>query len=463
MPGGQPGIKETKSWLSRIQESFTGLVFGLILTAGTVIGLFWNEGRAVTTTRSLDEGASLVVSVDAARVDPANGGKFVHVTGDLETSSPLLDDTFGVAATAVRMERRVEMFQWDENKETETNSNMGGSQTKTTRYTYERKWSSQPIDSSRFKQSATHSNPPMRFKSSSLTADNATLGAFRPGRAALEKLRATTPLPVPSQQLPDLKTRHGSNVQINDGTIYFGADPANPRVGDLRITYRIMAPGPASFMGSQSGTDLTPYATKGGDRLLLVKPGILSADQMIQSAHSANAILTWILRAVCLLIMWLGFYLLLRPIVVLADVVPVLGSILGAGGAVVALMLTLIIAPVTIAVAWFWYRPLVSIAVLAAGFAMAYWVRNRGTKSGPAPTPSTPANEPRGRQPQPKASFLSQPLQTAQVNRPVASAAIQRTVSTRPISAAPLQRTAVARTRGSIVQPRQASQSSGKR
>ena len=35
-------------------------------------------------------------------------------------------------------------------------------------------------------------------------------------------------------------------------------------------------------------------------------------------------------------------------------------------------MLTAIVAPVVIAMAWFWYRPLVSVAVLAVGFVLAY-------------------------------------------------------------------------------------------
>jgi hypothetical protein len=455
-PGDSYTETETKSWGSRIQESLSGLVFGVVLAGGTILGLFWNEGRAVTTTRSLDEGAGLVVAANAARVDPANSGKFVHVTGDLKTAQPLVDDMFGVSAAAIRMERKVEMYQWHEDKETETNSNFGGSQTKSTRYTYERKWSSRRIDSSRFKQSATHTNPPMRFQSRAFTADDASLGAFSPGRVALEKLPTTTPWPVPSLLAADLKGRHGGDAQINDGMIYLGTDPANPRIGDVRITFRIMVPGPASFMGQQSGTALMPYATQSGDRLLLVKPGIMSADQMFQSAHTANAIFTWLLRTVCVLLMWLGFYLLLRPIVVLADVVPLLGSIIGAGGALIALILTLVIAPITIAVAWFWYRPLVSLAILAAGLTLAYWVRSRNATSAPTPTPSAP----RGHEPTPKASFLSQPQRLPQVNRPVALPAVQRQASVRPVAsmrpvAMPAPRSAVPRTRGSIVQPRQ--------
>ena len=50
----------------KLVGSIVGFIFGLLLLAASSIGLFWNEGRAVTTARSLDEGAHQVVSVPAA-------------------------------------------------------------------------------------------------------------------------------------------------------------------------------------------------------------------------------------------------------------------------------------------------------------------------------------------------------------------------------------------------------------
>ena len=50
-------------WLSRIVESIKGVLVGLVLIIVSIIVLFWNEGRAVRTARSLEEGAKVVVSV----------------------------------------------------------------------------------------------------------------------------------------------------------------------------------------------------------------------------------------------------------------------------------------------------------------------------------------------------------------------------------------------------------------
>src|SRR5665647_2872823 len=82
--------------------------------------------------------------------------------------------------------------------------------------------------------------------------------------------------------------------------------------------------------------------------------------------------LTWLLRAVGVFVMFIGFALVLFPLSVIADFVPFIGSIVGAGALLVALVCTFVLAPALIAVAWLWYRPLISVAVLAVGLGVAY-------------------------------------------------------------------------------------------
>src|SRR5262245_47481118 len=171
----------TKSWGSRLGDSIKGVLFGLVLIAGSGIFLFWNEGRAVQTQRSLTEGASLVVSVDPARVDPTNDGKLIHVSGDLKPGAPLADPDFMVSAAALRLVRAVEMYQWKEETKTETRKNFGGSEETITTYEYHRVWSESRNDSSRFRRPEGHVNPQMAYRAASYSSRDATLGAFRPG------------------------------------------------------------------------------------------------------------------------------------------------------------------------------------------------------------------------------------------------------------------------------------------
>jgi hypothetical protein len=56
------------------------------------------------------------------------------------------------------------------------------------------------------------------------------------------------------------------------------------------------------------------------------------------------------------------------------------------------LLVTAVVAPIIIAIAWFWYRPLVSAGVLVVGFAVAYGIRTlaarRHARAAPAPAPA---------------------------------------------------------------------------
>jgi uncharacterized membrane protein (DUF485 family) len=106
----------------------------------------------------------------------------------------------------------------------------------------------------------------------------------------------------------------------------------------------------------------------------MIQPGRVPADAMFQQAQDDNRALTWILRLVGVVVMFLGWLIIFNPLKVLADVVPFIGSIVGFGTGVLAGVLTLVFAPATIAIAWLVYRPLVGIAILALGLGLAFAV-----------------------------------------------------------------------------------------
>lgn len=366
----------SKSWLGKMTDAILGVVLGILLVLGTCIGLFWNEGRAVQTARSLTEGGAVVVEADSGEIDPAKNGKLIHVQGELRTTAPLRDPDFLVEAQGARLLRKVEMYQWKEESRAETQKKLGGGEERVTTYTYTRVWSDRRIESGSFRRPGGHENPEMRYKEKEVLARDATLGAFRPGEAALHRLPANQELPVDSALADRLKAKFGSApVQVIDGRIFLSADPASPRVGDLRISYRLAPPGPASFVARQDGRDLVEYQTQAGDRLLLAATGRVPAAAMFKEAEFENQLFTWFLRLLGVVFMALGWYLILRPIAVVGDVVPIVGSILDAGAGIVALVVTAVIAPAVIAVAWLWHRPLVSLIVLAGGAALTLGLR----------------------------------------------------------------------------------------
>lgn len=385
-PSGNDSFTETThaSWLGRIGQSIIGVLIGLALIIGAAILLFWNEGRAVQTARSLTEGEHAVIDADPGKVEPANEGRLVHVSGDLATKATLADSEFGISAKAARLVRTVETYQWKEESHTETRKNLGGSEDKVTTYTYVQAWSEQHIDSSHFRQPGGHVNPPQKYRRFEAAARDATLGAFRPSEAVLRRLPATESFRVDPAVATALSGRIGP-MSVADGVIFVGANTAQPRIGDMRVSYHIAPTGPTSVIGRQTGADFAEYQTKAGDRLLLAATGAVSADAMFKQAESENRILTWILRGGGTIAVFVGFVLIGRPLAVVGSVVPLIGDVVGAGLGFAAFLMTAIVVPIIIAIAWLWYRPLISLLVLAIGAALAYLAKmGAGRRSGGA-------------------------------------------------------------------------------
>jgi hypothetical protein len=100
-----------------------------------------------------------------------------------------------------------------------------------------------------------------------------------------------------------------------------------------------------------------------------------------------------VLRGVGLVLLAIGFALFMNPIAVLADVIPFLGSIVRMGTGLIAFLLAIVVGTITIAVAWFYYRPLYGIAILVAGALVTWLITRFGRRRqaiASAPQPSAP-------------------------------------------------------------------------
>ena len=391
--GGDSFTETTsRSWLQRIVSSFVGALVGLVLVIASIVAIFWNEGRAIETARSLAEGAGAVVSVDARNVDPANEGKLVHVMGAASATAPLADPQFPVKANGLRLLRDVEMYQWRQDERSETRNKLGGGTETVTTYAYSREWKDSRNESSVFRQPDGHANPPMAFTRRDLVAADAKLGAFSLPPALIGKLGDGARYDVDPASLAG-QAAQTPPEQVVDGAIYIGANPADPRVGDLKVSYFLVANGPVSAIGRQTGVRLSPYQTKSGRGLYIIDSGELDAAQMFKQAERENAILTWAVRGGALVAMWIGFALILSPLSVLASVIPFLGGLVGAGAGLTSFVLTLVIGPLMVAIAWFAVRPLMSIGIVAAGLLAAFLVSRlkSSRRSGLAPAPTNAA------------------------------------------------------------------------
>ena len=366
---------ESSSWLQRLGRSFAGVLFGILLIVAACILIFWNEGRAVKTARSLSEGAGLVHTVAADRPDPANDGKLVHMVGQLTTTGPATDPEFGVKSGGVTLLRRVEMFQWTEESESETEKRVGGGETTRTTYKYKRDWNEHPVDSSKFKQRQGHTNPQMTYRTRNVLAPGIRLGAFAVPQSLMHGFGTEQSLAAGDEQVQAVQKRSADKpAQVVDGVLYIAKDTAQPAVGDYRITFREVPQQTASIVARQAGPTLEPYRTQAGGTVALIAAGEVPAADMFKQAQDDNRMWTWLIRAGGVLAMFIGFCLIMGPIGTLADVIPILGDVVRVGTGLIGLLGTAILAPIVIAISWFFYRPVVAVIVLVVGAAIAYGV-----------------------------------------------------------------------------------------
>ncbi len=372
-------VTTSKSWFSRLAESIKSVLVGLVLFVVSFPILFWNEGRAVKTARSLEEGSGAVVSISSDQVSPANEGKLVHVTGPIATDGPVVDTDLGVQATAVKLVRNVSMYQWIEEEKSETRKKLGGGEETVTTYEYKKDWSSSAVDSSAFQVPAEHENPgEFPLPSATFLADPVRLGAFTLSEEQLGQLDEAKDLPVgaaAAESLPE-----GMEATVDKGAFYMGANPAVPAVGDVRISFQVVNPAQASVVAVQAGSSFAPYAAEAGDTILLVEEGAHTSAEMFQTAQEANTVMTWILRGGGFLAMVLGLFLVFRPLSVLGDVVPFIGSLLGVGVGLFSLVVSFALSSITIAIAWFFVRPLLGISLLVLAVGGVVWLLKANRK-----------------------------------------------------------------------------------
>lgn len=371
----------SQSIFGRIGNSIVGMLFGFVLLVGSIILLFWNEGRAVATAKSLREGAATVIDVATDNINSANESKLIHVTGETAVTQPLQDPIFNISEKALRLRRNIEVYVWKEKKESKSRDKIGGGKETTTTYSYDKVWSPDLIRSSSFKSADDHRNPTrLEIPKKEFVATNATLGQFRLTPQIIGKAESDEALAATKDQLSQVSEDIQSKLKLDGDKFYLGADPANPEIGDERISFGVLRPGTLSVVAAQTKQSFTPYVTTNEREIELVEPGNHSAAQMFAHAQAANRTLTWILRAVGFAAMFFAGLLVLGPISAMARILPFLGSLVELGFAIVSFFLAAIVSLLVIAVAWIVYRPLLGVALIVIAIACIVMLKRLHTK-----------------------------------------------------------------------------------
>lgn len=393
------------SWGERLGGSIKGVVFGLLLIGIGGVVLFWNEGRAVKRAKDLKGEALKTISVDAGGPISTSEGKTVHFIGEAVSEGVLRDQVFGVVTDQLKLKRAVEMYQWREESKSEERKKLGGGTETVTTYTYVKSWSSSAIDADGFEEPAGHRNPPMSYQGQSWTADVISIGDWELGGAFVSQLSKSRAKPVGDAERRRAADGVRDRLQLHDGGFYIGDNPGSPQIGDVRVSFSEVPEEPVTVVGRQQGGRLVGYEAPQGSTIALLRYGGHTAAAMFEAAERANTATLWFLRLAGFVMIMVGFRMVLGPLSVAADVVPMIGNLVERGTGWISFMLAALVSLVIIALGWMYYRPLLGILLFAAAALVVYWIVKRMRRGGgkssagssappPPPPPAAPPPPP---------------------------------------------------------------------
>uniref|UniRef100_A0A8C8HJS1 Transmembrane protein 43 n=1 Tax=Oncorhynchus tshawytscha TaxID=74940 RepID=A0A8C8HJS1_ONCTS len=360
-------------FLERLSETAGGTVTGVVLFALSFYVLFTNEGRALRTATSLDEGLSQVVSLHlySSPLDH-NNNHLVHLTGALRPNS---------IKGAVSTERCC--YSWVIINQSRDYDEDGESKTETT-YNYNSEWKAELINSRNFDKEIGHINPSaMAVESVTVVASDVQVGPFSLSKGLVDQIENFQTLSLKGLPAPD----SDSFLTVDEDYFYHTQHPRRPEVGDVRVSFSYAGlsgegtyPGPAqtvSVVAMQSYDTLKPFRTKSGDTLEIIYLEELTAEEVFEREHNNNAMLTWALRAGGWLLMFLGISLMIRIIHTLVDWIPILRELISVGLKLFALCISCSLSLLTIASGWIFYRPLVAVGLIAMAVIPVVIARSR--------------------------------------------------------------------------------------
>jgi hypothetical protein len=385
-----------QSAAGKVGNSLAGLCIGPVFLFFGCALLWYNEGVAIKTHRSLNEALDAVVYMKAAEFNPSTDGKLIHTTHKVSVDGPAVDDTFGLSRDSISLSRRVETYQWVEHHRTEERKlNNGETETKDI-YTYSREWrEGAPANSGDFRHPRDHENSgPAPYDSTTVKGANPKVGAYGLTDVLADQITHSNTVPL----------KEGSNgLRVPDGgrimgtTIYFRglAGSADGRyrhnntrhgggnqIGDVRVSFSEVSCRTVSVLAAVRDTDLVAWPSKQGEgyEVAIVEEGHKTATEMISGAQSANSIWTWVKRAGGFLLNLIGFSMITSIITTTAEVTldwipflgPMVSGLVNLGVSIANFLLASTLSVITAAIAWVFYRPVLGITMLVSSIGLLY-------------------------------------------------------------------------------------------
>jgi hypothetical protein len=233
-----------------------------IITVACGFFMMWGSARGSVEQHEMQQGLYEKASPIDARVPNAELNGQLVLAGGRFSSTQQLEDDFLQPSPFLVLRRRVEMYQWIEDR-------AGSSGTPE----YRLGWFEGQVDFFRFQNPTGHENPLLRFEAFNRSIGSSSFGAFD-GTVLLRSVRALPSLELRSDMLKDPSQR------IENNKIYVPRDPTMGEgvfLGDMRVWYEALPQGEYTVLTVQKDERNLVGAEPSEE--LVVRQGDLSKDE----------------------------------------------------------------------------------------------------------------------------------------------------------------------------------------
>lgn len=280
-----------------------GIIFGLIIVIVSVILLFMNENKYINIYKSTQIERDNLTDIENDMVNDLYEDSLVCVSGKININETLTDSKFGVSVKSPKLVRIVEMYQYKQN----------GNK-------YSKVWSSELFDTS---YSEEYKNPiSMPYSSTSYFASDVKVGVFRLSFEQLSNLDTNKYYDEFNQNI--IKSL---GYVINDKYITNSSDINNPKIGDIRISFKYNDYKDITVLALQKSDTFETYNSSNGENINVVINGIKTGNEVLDNISNNNKLLLWGIRVILSITIMIGFILIFNNFKKLNKKVILLGSV----------------------------------------------------------------------------------------------------------------------------------------
>jgi len=360
------------SFSGEFKRTWLTTFIGLILTGIGVHILAWNERHTVSHTTTLNEVYNQIIPLNLYEpIWPEYEGRLVHLQGPLVIDEPLTEPDYGISIQAVKLKRRVQMFQWVESENPLDFSVDAKDPERKNNYYYVTEWRDKLVNSNSFYIKYGHHNPTsMPLTSKVYVSPAVRVGHLQLGEEMKELFNDW--VEMTSDERPDRR-----DVKLHMGIYYHCDDVWKPEVGDIRVQfYHAGHIGDiVSMIGQQKNGVLEPYVTNDSKhKILMLRYGQLTLEQMFDMAKADVIGTAWKYRFIAFVAIFFGGICLRRLLIILLRKIPFLRRLRIEDNAQTNFIFTLFLGALIMTLSWIFQRPWIGVTFFVISFAPIYYI-----------------------------------------------------------------------------------------